>query len=361
MSLHNINSKLRQTGFSLIEIMVALVIGLVATLVITQVLGAFEAQKRGTTGTADAQTNGSLALYALQREVQIAGYGLPLSDKTFSPLKCASFTPAGTDISLVTITDGGATAGASDRITVRYGDTQFAGTPEEMLQGTGGIVAQVNATLGCQVVGEDALVVNGTSCTLTKVVAIQPAGPPQITLASAVNVGKGGKLSCLGTWRQIEFRVTNNQLERNQMVAGFADVVTPVGSDIVAIKAQYGISLVESNNQIVQWVSASSPWTAAELSAAPAQRNRIKAIRLAVVARNGTMEKESVTNACSSVTAAAPTGLCAWDATSANPADLSPAPTINFSNNADWQHYRYRVFETIIPLRNMIWSKEAIS
>ena len=26
-------------------------------------------------------------------------------------------------------------------------------------------------------------------------------------------------------------------------------------------------------------------------------------------------------------------------------------------NDPDWQHYRYRVLETIIPLRNVIWAR----
>ena len=40
-----------QAGFSLVELMVGLVIGLMATLVIMQVFSTFEGQKRTTTGT----------------------------------------------------------------------------------------------------------------------------------------------------------------------------------------------------------------------------------------------------------------------------------------------------------------------
>ena len=38
----------------------------------------------------------------------------------------------------------------------------------------------------------------------------------------------------------------------------------------------------------------------------------------------------------------------------------SPAPTIDLSNDADWARYRYRIFETIIPLRNLIWAWETL-
>jgi type IV pilus assembly protein PilW len=48
--------------------------------------------------------------------------------------------------------------------------------------------------------------------------------------------------------------------------------------------------------------------------------------------------------------------VCAWagDAT-------SNAPLVNLSTgHPNWDKYRYRVFETIIPLRNVIWSKDAL-
>jgi type IV pilus assembly protein PilW len=88
-----------------------------------------------------------------------------------------------------------------------------------------------------------------------------------------------------------------------------------------------------------------------------ADRNRIKAVRIAVVARNGLLEKTNVdgSTVCSSLDSAAPTGICSWAGTAE-----SPAPAIDLSNDANWQQYRYRVYETIIPLRNMIWSKNTL-
>ena len=95
-----------QTGFSLIEILVGLVIGLLATLVIMQVFSVFEGQKRTTTGSADAQTNGSIALYSIASELKMAGYGLLPADN--SPIECTTLaydTTGITDISPVTITE----------------------------------------------------------------------------------------------------------------------------------------------------------------------------------------------------------------------------------------------------------------
>ena len=130
---------LLQAGFTLVEVMVGLTIGMLATVIIMQVFSVFEAQKRTTTGTADAQTNGNIALYDIQREMEMAGYplypyGVPgVAD---SPLECASVTlSTGATgiggISPVTITDGGA-SGGSDTITIRYGDSLEAGIPVQI-------------------------------------------------------------------------------------------------------------------------------------------------------------------------------------------------------------------------------------
>ena len=87
-----------------------------------------------------------------------------------------------------------------------------------------------------------------------------------------------------------------------------------------------------------------------------ANRNRIKAIRVAVFARNSKLEGEVVSAPCSAVNSAAPGGLCAWAGSVA-----SPAPVVDLSTgNANWNRYRYRVFETIVPLRNVIWSKDTL-
>jgi type IV pilus assembly protein PilW len=75
-----------------------------------------------------------------------------------------------------------------------------------------------------------------------------------------------------------------------------------------------------------------------------------------VIARNPRLEPSAVTAACTSTTAAAPGGVCAWEGNS-----TSPAPTVDLSTgNANWSRYRYRVFETIVPLRNVIWSKDSL-
>jgi type IV pilus assembly protein PilW len=75
---------------------------------------------------------------------------------------------------------------------------------------------------------------------------------------------------------------------------------------------------------------------------------RIYAVRFAVVARSGLKEKpDQVTGVCN-VTTAGPTWAGGTIDVSKNP-DGTP--------NADWKCYRYKTFETTVPLRNAIWKQ----
>lgn len=369
--MHSKPLSVREAGFSLVEIMVALAIGLLTTLVIMQVFSVFESQKRATTGTADAQTNGSVALYTIGRDLQMAGFGLlPTQD---SPIECnptptidtgAYTNPVTTsgarinlDMTPVIITDGGTAAGASDTIGIAYGTNAMGGVPT-LISALVGTTATVDNNLGCRPC-DIALVINGPNCTATTVIgptapaiACPTAAPPAFSttttllLQDVVGIAAGANLACLGTWNRIAYAINNGNLETNG---------APTMAGIVNLQAQYGISDSANSNRITNWVDATAAtgWNAPTV----ANRNRIKAVRLAVVARNGQYEKDNVSTACTSTTVSepAPTGVCAWIGS-----DDFPAPTVDLSNDPDWQHYRYRVFETIIPLRNMIWARETL-
>jgi type IV pilus assembly protein PilW len=351
-----------QAGFTLVELMVGLGIGMLATVVIIQVLSVFEAQRRTTTGTADAQTNGGIALYNIGRELQMAGY--PLLPVIDSPLECTTLTINGAAstpnrLSPVTITNGVVAAGvsASDTITIRYGNAPMGGVPTLINAAPTGNDANVNTNLGCQA-GDITLISIGTTCAMSSVSAPVVVAK-KVTLTNPAGANAGANLACMGTWNEISYAVNNGNLERNGV---------PSVAGIVNLQVQYGVSAAANSNQVTRWVNAKNladwsvpvdgvstlvDWGA---SLTVPDRNRIKGIRIAVVARNAKMEPADVTAACSSTSAAAPTGLCAWEGSVA-----SPAPAIDLSaGDANWLRYRYRVFETIIPLRNMVWAKDTL-
>ena len=371
---------LKQKGFTLVEIMVGLIIGLLVTLVVVNVFRVFEAQKRTTTGNSDAQTNGAIALFNIQRETQIAGFALPVYGSEFSPFNCPINTTVDHDnnpaaasppigLSPIVITDANG-ANASDTIAIRYGDSMKGGIAVDMLAGTAANVAQVDTNIGCSL-NDVVLVVRQTTpltCSMTRVglppASLTAAGvsPVRVALNSTTNVAVGNALACLGVWNEVQYAVTANQLTRTGDVTGVAPnrvpstVAVPMVADIVAMQAQYGVSASANSNQVTQWVNATGAWANTATTPVLADRNRIKAIRVAVVARNGLLETANVTNACSSLTAAQPTGLCAWDGAEVG----SAAPAIDLSADANWRRYRYRVYESVIPVRNIIWSRDVL-
>lgn len=361
-SKHSI-SHFKQTGFSVVEIMVGLAIGMLASIVIMNVFSQFEMQKRTSTGTSDAETNGSIALFNITRELQQAGY--PLLTYNNSPLKCATLTDEGiasniTRLAPITVVDGIAAVGInpSDSITIRYGTSPMGGIPSNVSAVASPTPNDVTVDnhFGCAV-GDKVLIINGTSCALASTTALSPVPvppattpAPTITLSNSTTAAPGASLACLGTWNEVTYAVNNGNLERNgvAIVAG-----------IVNIQAQYGIATAglgntdPNFNQITQWVDATvGTWAAPTVS----DRNRIKAMRIAIIARNPQIESSVVSSACSSTTTASPTGICAWEGNA-----TSPAPRVDL-NNADpkWAQYHYRVFETIVPLRNVIWSKDSL-
>lgn len=354
MKLHNQHIHHQHRGFSLIELMVGMVIGLLATLAISQAMSVFEGQKRGTTGTADAQTSGGIALYNISRDLKQAGYPLMPAGQAGvvdSPLECTNVTynaSGVTSITPVSITNGTASAGvnASDTITIRYGNSGSGGSPTT-LDSRLGNVARVRNNFGCQV-NDVILMTNGIDCTLTRATAVTGTSEP-FTVTMQDSIGDlGSDFSCLGRWDEVTYRVNNGNLERNGV---------PVVADIINLQAQYGISNTADSNTIIQWVEPTgTDWAAPSV----ANRNRIKAVRLAIVARNPQIDTAVVTAACNSANF---TGLCAWQDVPVSGAIsvASPAPAIDLSSaDANWGRYHYRVFETIIPMRNVVWSRETL-
>ena len=351
----------RLAGFGLIEVLVGLAIGMLTILVIMQVMTTFEGQKRTTGGGNEAQTNGSVALTTIQRMVQTAGFDLPMYSDIFRPLNCTPEPTIDHDADAATapigiypffVTDGGAAAGASDTITVLSGmqppaaaaqtGQSLSGVPSLITQLLAGGVVGVDNNMACRT-GDIALVMQSSRifpsprCYLKNVTAVDSADPTRLTLDNTTSMAVGDGISCLKNWSQQAYSVANGNLMEN---------TNAIVTGIVNIQAQYGISAVANTNEIANWVDATgATWAAPSI----ADRKRIKAVRIAVVARTGLLEKEAVTPACSSLNSAKPTGLCAWAGTATD-----PAPRIDLTNDPDWQRYRYRVFETVIPLRNII-------
>src|SRR2546430_8649133 len=65
-----------ERGFSMVELLVAMLIGLIGMIIIFQVFEVSEGIKRTTTSGGDAQQNGVIALYTMERGFKDAGMGI---------------------------------------------------------------------------------------------------------------------------------------------------------------------------------------------------------------------------------------------------------------------------------------------
>lgn len=370
--------KARDQGFSLVEIMVGLAIGMIAMIVIMQVFDLSEKQKRTTSGGADAQSNGAIALYMIERDTRMAGWGMDSAvyascNSAFSYCDgseaCGGEAGAlGVNFAPVRITDGGT---SPDTITIQsFADPNLdtfkypASTVISKSMPQPSAELNVNSVAGC-VDGGMVLVAQAGSCTLMQITQIQgtalklqhnPGGSgiynPPATYQNANNwpaYTAGASLSCFPQpssgplYRKVyAIDTASRQLQRTDNTVTPAVTDEPVTAEIFDLQAQYGIAPAASQT-VDEWVDATgATWANPSL----ANWKRIKAVRIALVARSTQYEKPPAPGeACTTTTDDMAAQWASW-ADDVFSTDEYPD---------DWRCYRYKTFETVVPLRNVIW------
>lgn len=391
-------------GMSLIEIMVGMVIGLIGMLVIFQSFQAFEGQKRTTTAGNDAQESGLMALTAVERDARMAGFGLFYANvpACSSPvmrvwptrtaeLPAPSATTTEEWLLPAFLQNDVAGAGTADAITLSYSTSAFAATPAQLQVDFTGTVARVvvdnSARNTAYATNQFILLGSPYSNPVRPCVRLQITGTtfdptnPQfvgldVSTASAANPGTGSLASFIGTAfnnsRDTPSVVVNmGALVRNRYFIAnnrlmVRDLTNPASTNvelaegIVNMQAQYGLSATATNQQVSAWcnavAAAAAPCNVNLAAPAAADVGRIKAVRVAVVARAQLQERNALpaeNTTCRQPDGAVNTnGPCTW-IQRANTVGQQ-APTWNLSG-ANWQNFRYRVYETIIPMRNVMW------
>jgi type IV pilus assembly protein PilW len=339
---------LRAGGFSLIEILVGLVIGLLGMIVMIQVFSVSESSKRTTTGSSDAQTSGAIALYSIQRDIRQSGYGMVNikligCDVTFSGILLSNMAP-------VTINHPSVPPGDANTDTLLIVAGNANGSPEG-----GGITAQpatstytvqaiASFVVGDRVIAQPAISTGYTPsapvvCNLTaETIASIPAGTNNLQVATGLAGVSGGLLYNMGAAPRIQaYAIRNNTLTECNFPAdctsaanvGNPFIWVPIASNMVSLRAQYGRNTnVGPMTGIVDLYDQSTPNTHCGWA-------RTFTVRLALIARNANYDK-----------AVATTAAPLWAGSADN--------AINVSRDEEWQHYRYKVFQTIIPIRNMV-------
>jgi len=359
------SDKQHNRGFSLIELMVGMLIAILSSIVVFQVFSVSERQKRTTTGASDAQSNGAIAFHILDRDIKMAGWGLERS----SVASCTNFYsyhestggPIANFFASVRITDGGIDP---DSISINYYSDPSDANFELSLTSLRSTMPQpsselnVNSTFGCGV-NSLAIVTQGGNCTLMQITQVQdtalklqhnPGGgaPYNPTIVYQNNNGwpaysTGATLQCFTAMIGRTYLIQDRSLALQQPDAASVMQTYEIAPEIIDLQAQYGINDDPLRPQVVtKWVNATAAdgWNNLTI----AQTARIKAVRIALVARSAQYEKPDTTGNCTTTTAPM---VADWS-------DWATFDTTNYP--ADWQCYRYKVFQTVVPLRNIIWA-----
>ena len=375
----------RQRGFSLIDVMVGIVIALVAMLVVYQVFAVGEGFKRNTTAIGEAQVNGLLASFALG--LQLANSGNALATAAQDLASCPDHALTEPDLTKrfakswrpipILIFDSGADD-TPDSFLVNYSTSTTLVAPALGITSSAGtyVVQSPN--------GFHPLKGNTTGEREDLIVAIamppnaDPLDPAAKCEAARVDlVTPSTTAACMAAQGCVELSYTGTALGTTpysvfnmgaaadaQKIAYDIDVAKavlrstrliddkgqlpnpalspiPIASNIVNMKLQYGID-TDSDGMLDDWVPATGAWAPdVLLSASIAKLNQIKAVRMGVIVRSDQFDKNYNVDV-------------PWSMFSgAN--QLSGTFLKSVSPPGNW---RYRPYETVIPLRNEMWNKQ---
>lgn len=341
-------------GLGLVEVMIGLVIGLIAILVVMQVFQLSEGARRTTVGGDDAQMSGTLTLTALQRELRQAGYG----SSAFPILGCSLTMPGGwtlpaiapvivnPDVALVPAGDAN-----TDTLLIMYGNN--AGAPEgdliaaQTAQNVYSVATPTSFDRNHFVVAAPEWATlpgpRAAPCALSleAVTATNAPSPPTVTVGVGVAGMVNGYLYNLGPApRFLAYAVRGGNLTvcdflANDCRLGVNDpaIWTPISPGVVSLRAVYGMDSTIPMDATVDGFVRATPATQCDWA-------RFSALRMAVVSRSGEFDR---TLGQDVPAIPAPE----WRASDAAPIDLTA--------DGEWERYRYKVFETTVPVRNMAW------
>jgi type IV pilus assembly protein PilW len=392
----SVRSRNPSRGFSIVELMVSVVIGMLAIMFATRMITGGEQTRQAALGGSDSMQNGMLAMFAISNDAKQAGYGLndPLlvgCDTIFSDengFKLASAlrgTGTATPLAAAVIKNNGT---APDVISLYSGNSPTGtGSVRLLADYTGGTTASIDRTpFGFS--NNDVIVVapelpGSAKCALAQVSAASGIGAtaPFLTFADGAdqrfNTGELGaqyrlnaaRIFNLGPSAKLSFHTWSVaaggflQLRSTDM-AGSSETPAVIADNIVSIKAQYGFDIrtrleftPEKGIKVGQWSADMIDADDDGVKGSAGDYQHLAALRLAVIARSKAPERAGPTGTCT----ATPTAKVIFAAEV--PAGVTAVPvTPNLAvsgDTIDWKCYTYRVFETIIPIRNTAWRPSA--
>jgi type IV pilus assembly protein PilW len=373
-----------QRGLSLIELMVAMVIGLVVSLAIFSVMSVSEARKRNTTGTNDMNQNGAFALYQLDQAIRSAGTGF--SQQYTLTFGCAInaknsgkavIPPASlpSPFSSLTANIGGAfrmvpviisqdpNGKLSDTLIVMAGSAGYGEMPIEStsVPSTSPSALHLLNTLSFSA-GQQLLVAErpGDSTGSLSPCLVESVDNTYAGSASTGVLPLGGKFYTAGTDKTLAsyssnsvalnlgfnplFQLygvgSNDALVAFDLLNGTAADADLIADGVVEMHAIYGVD--NANNGTIAWTAPTGSYAASALLDGSVDAGKriaaIKAIRIGLITRSAVEDKNVVLSGTTTLPAM-------FEGTA-----FSRAKTLNEAE----QKFRYRVLDATIPLRNAL-------
>ena len=358
-------------GFTIVEIMVGLVIGLLTLLAIYQLFAVSEGRRRTVAAVSQAQSAGAMALFSIDREIRSAGLGFASLDPSFLGCKVRATNTARSTPEFdfpfqpVLIKDGQEIWVLSGSSTNMFVGARFSGSQNgefkmgisnagmqagdilvgtndaetteclmmEVTKGAGDTVAMPNGSTEAYQGVEHHATSYTNYYTGANAGATHNGSYNNMLDVGASSLGEGwlfnlGPKPTLSVWK-----LKDQQLTRFDFMEGTGTTSKSVAQDVLQMVAEYGYDEDGSGK-----IDKSSEWTATT-PAAP-ELGKLIAIRVAILVRSSQYEKDEVTPV--------------------NPRWASGSKEFNMAaidSTGDWKHFRYRVYESVIPLRNTIWGQ----
>ena len=371
----------QSAGFTLVELLVAVTIGMALVLAITLMLTRYESGRRTLTSVNDSSMGSAYVSFTLDRIVRSAGSGyaqgwkdsfgcqLLASRSGITMLPRASAFPApfaavpqAMRLAPVVVHAGAGTDG-SDILAVATGSSGLGESPLPVMTASAtGTGLRVPATIGLRA-GDLVMVSQGaTLCMLQQVASGFAGGADQQldfggtyadsdiagTRLEDLGVGTPAWLSPLGntTGNQPMFQLLGvgpdaTLVAHDMLQLSGSDSVVAIADGVADLRARYGVDTT-NDNIIDSWRDpAVAPWDAATLLNgtldSKIRLSQIVAVRVGVIVRTSTPERAAV----------APASLTLFS-------DLGTALEATRNLSTSERQLRWRTVEFTVPLRNAL-------
>lgn len=341
----------RSRAMSLVELLVGITVGALVILTVFSSISLYQGVRRTSVSGNNAMANAMTGIHFMTSDIQLAGLGF-VDNGAFLCNNVNLYYDGSIILNNARMEPIRLVDGASDSITLIHANSSLSGAQAQLLSAMEDLNGQINvnkaagAQLGniimladssasspCSVLEVTGVDSSGTTATVEHNSAgakYNPSSPSVFSSSTAYStdavVVNAGSIS-YNTWR-----VNNNILE---VVNNITGNVEQIADNIVQLQAEYGVSNPGSE-QISAWVPATGSWA----NPSNADLRRIRAVRIAVIARSAYRER-AINNACVTTTQV--------------PATWPGSAAVDLSAIANWQCYRYRVIKTVVPIKNIIW------